>query len=268
MRRSTRKRLSTALSAALIAGLAVVARRARGQRAHRLSSMTWSMGLPGGNGWFSFTAPSAGRHQPNTRGPAPRRRRPHSPSDGLGLRWDPGFYGGFGQDPGPTTRPARDHFNLWINPDAGQEFTLEFNLQGRDADARDPMTDEFQFDCVVSAAWPVRVSGGGWQLVSIPLSDFLDDNSLLPGGDGDARSPPVGNGHGRCRGRDRDRIRRQLPYRLLGLQPWGLRPRARSSTTSSRQWLGAALPGWAAPRLLHVPGRLSAIVDQQGPHTA
>ena len=88
-----------------------------------------------------------------------------------------GFYGGFGRT-SPTDITGTDHFNLWINPDAGQEYTLEVNLQ---EDAADP--DEFQYNCQVSATGPCATSGGGWQLVSIPLADFFDDNSFVTGGD-------------------------------------------------------------------------------------
>ena len=92
-----------------------------------------------------------------------------------------------------------NHFNLWINPDAGQQYTLEINLQEDDDadDAANPADDdEFQFKCVVSDAGPCAVSGGGWQLVSIPFSDFLDDNSYFTGGNGvlDPFPAPVGNG--------------------------------------------------------------------------
>ena len=54
--------------------------------------------------------------------------------------------------------------------------------------------DEFQFDCVVSDIGPCAVAGGGWQLVSIPLDDFFDDNSFLNGGNGVLDPTPVTRG--------------------------------------------------------------------------
>ena len=79
------------------------------------------------------------------------------------------------------------HFNFWINPDPGQDYTLEINLQDDDDGDNaigSPADDEFQYNCVVSPTGPCAVAGGGWQLVSIPLADFFDDNSFLFGGNG------------------------------------------------------------------------------------
>ena len=47
-----------------------------------------------------------------------------------------------------------------------------------------PDDDEFQYNCVVGPEGPCAVAGGGWQMVSIPLADFFDDNSFLFGGNG------------------------------------------------------------------------------------
>ena len=91
------------------------------------------------------------------------------------------------------------HFNFWINPDAGQSYTLEVNLQ--DDDNGDDMIpnpssddDEYQFDCVVGDAGPCAVSGGGWQFVSIPFTDFFDDNSFHNGGNAVFDLTPVSAG--------------------------------------------------------------------------
>ena len=106
----------------------------------------------------------------------------------------PGFFGGFGRT-NPVDLFSTTHFNFWINPDAvdgagrPQDYLLEINLQDDDnGDGAIPNPsaddDEFQYNCVVSPTGPCAVSGGGWQLVSIPLSDFFDDNSFHFGGNG------------------------------------------------------------------------------------
>ena len=80
-----------------------------------------------------------------------------------------------------------DHFNFWINPDADQDYRLEINLQEDDNEddaINPPDDDEFQYNCDVSPTGPCAESGGGWQLISIPLADFFDDNSFLTGGNG------------------------------------------------------------------------------------
>ena len=115
---------------------------------------------------------------------------------GWGSGGVPGFLGGFGRT-NPLDLSDRSHFNFWINPDAGQDYTLEINLQdddNGDGGISDPDDDEFQYNCVVSPAGPCAVSGGGWQLVSIPLADFFDDNSFLTGGNGVLDPVSVGNG--------------------------------------------------------------------------
>ena len=84
-----------------------------------------------------------------------------------------------------------------INPNDGQEYTLELNPQeddNSDGAANAPDDDEFQYNCVVSATGPCAVSGGGWQLVSIPLADFFDDNSFFTGGNGILDPTPVSRG--------------------------------------------------------------------------
>ena len=108
----------------------------------------------------------------------------------------PGFFGGFGRT-NPLDLSGTDTFNFWINPNPGQDYTLEINLQeddnGDDA-INQPDDDEFQFNCTVSPAGPCATSGGGWQLISIPLGDFFDDNSFLFGGNGILDAVPVSEG--------------------------------------------------------------------------
>ena len=50
---------------------------------------------------------------------------------GWGSGGTPGFYGGFGRA-NLTDLSGSDYFNFWINPDAGQDYTLEINLQDDD----------------------------------------------------------------------------------------------------------------------------------------
>ena len=134
---------------------------------------------PLANGWFAFNGSvGGGGIDANSTDLPPVDGGALSLQTGWGSGGNPGFYGGFGRTK-LTDTSGTDHFNFWINPDAGQEYALEFNLQ---EDALDP--DEFQFDCVIAAAGPCATSGGGWQLVSIALGDFFDDNSQLTGGDG------------------------------------------------------------------------------------
>jgi beta-glucanase (GH16 family) len=154
-------------------------------------------GDPFNNGWFSFGGSvGGGGIGPNSTDLPPANGGAFSLETGWGSGGTPGFYGGFGRT-NPVDISGTDHFNFWINPDAGQDYTLEINLQDDD-DGDDaigsPADDEFQYNCVVSAAGPCAISGGGWQLVSIPLDDFFDDNSFLTGGNGVLDPTAVGRG--------------------------------------------------------------------------
>ena len=136
-------------------------------------------GAPFDNGWFTFNgAVGGGGISPNSADVPPVGGGSFSLETGWGSGGTPGFYGGFGRGFEVDTS-GTDHFNVWIKPTAGQSYTLELNLQEAGADP-----DEFQFDCVVSDSGPCAVSGAGWQLVSIPLGDFSDDNSSIGTGDG------------------------------------------------------------------------------------
>ncbi len=152
---------------------------------------------PFGVGYFSFNGAGGGGISANLVEVEPTLGGLASLESGWGSGGTPGFYGGFGRtNPLDVTGP--DHFNLLINPAPGQEYTLEINLQDDDDGdgAVDPATnaDEFQFNCVVSASGPCAIAGGGWQAVSIPLSDFFDDNSFFTGGNGVLDLTNVENG--------------------------------------------------------------------------
>ena len=204
-------------------------------------------GDPFGNGWFAFNGDvGGGGIGPNTADLPPALGGAFSLETGWGSGGTPGFYGGFGRTI-PTDPSGTEFFNFWINPNGGQDYTLEINLQdddNGDGAINPPDDDEFQFDCVVSATGPCAVSGGGWQLVSIPLADFFDDNSFLFGGNGVLDPTPAvtrrqRRADQRRGGRDRHRRRRQLPHRLLGVQPRPDRARDRHRHRRLRERRGA-----------------------------
>jgi beta-glucanase (GH16 family) len=156
-------------------------------------------GDPFNNGWFTYTGGGGGGIGPNATDVPPADGGAFSLETGWGSGGTPGFYGGFGRT-SPSDLSGTEHFNFWINPDPGQDYTLEINLQDDDNGdnaINPPDDDEFQFNCVVSAAGPCATAGGGWQLVSIPLDDFFDDGSFLFGGNGVLDPTPAsrdGNG--------------------------------------------------------------------------
>ena len=154
-------------------------------------------GDPFGNGWFAFNGDvGGGGIAPNATDLPPSDGGLFSLETGWGSGGNPGFYGGFGRTY-PTDASGTEYFNFWINPNAAQEYTLEINLQdddNGDGSINPPDDDEFQYDCVVTASGPCAVSGGGWQLVSIPLADFVDDNGFLFGGNGVLDPTPVARG--------------------------------------------------------------------------
>ncbi|MGI9547261.1 MAG: choice-of-anchor D domain-containing protein [Flavobacteriaceae bacterium] len=139
-------------------------------------------GNPFANGWFTFNGNGGGGIDPNSEDLPPANSGVFSLQTGWGGGGNPGFYGGFGRT-NPVDTPEMTHFNFWINPNADQDYTLEINLQDDDNNDGNP-DDEFQYNLVVSPSSTEATSGGGWQLVSIPLSDFFDDNSFLNGGNG------------------------------------------------------------------------------------
>ena len=154
-------------------------------------------GDPFNNGWFAFGGSvGGGGIDANSADLPPSDGGAFSLQTGWGSGGTPGFFGGLGRT-NFTDLTSTDHFNFWINPDAGQDYTLEINLQDDDtsddlADAA--VDDEFQYNCVVSATGPCAVSGGGWQQVSIPLADFFDDNSFFTGGNGVLDAVPSASG--------------------------------------------------------------------------
>ncbi len=183
----TKKRRGTAAVAVLLVTSLLVAGPAVPPAAQAATTTVvfddMEHGDPFANGWFSFGGDvGGGGIAANSTDLPPFDGGAFSLETGWGSGGVPGFYGGFGRT-SPTDLTGLDHLNLWINPDPGQDYTLEINLQDDD-DADTAPDDEFQYNCVVAAAGPCAMAGGGWQLVSIPLADFLDDNSFLTGGNG------------------------------------------------------------------------------------
>ncbi len=158
---------------------------------------------PFANGWFTFTGGvGGGGIGANLVDLPPVDGCRASLEGGWGSGGQPGFMGGFGRRH-PMDLAGMTHFSCWIHPDAGQQYTLEINLQdddnGDDIIPSSPTAadDEFQFNCLVGPAGPTAVSGGGWQRLSIPLASFTDDNSFYFGGNGILDPIPVtagGNG--------------------------------------------------------------------------
>ncbi|MFK7844292.1 MAG: family 16 glycosylhydrolase [Rhodothermales bacterium] len=140
-------------------------------------------GDPDNNNWFTFDGMGGGISANDS---------DVSPTDGASFSLNAdypsasGYIGGFGRTNRLNLANAT-HFNFWINPQAGQSYTLEVQLQDDDnGDDLIPtpssVDDEFQFNCVISASGPCATAGNGWQLVSLPLADFFDDNSFHIGG--------------------------------------------------------------------------------------
>ena len=149
-------------------------------------------GNPFGNGWFTFNGSVGGGGLDPNATDLPPGGGQFSIQTGWGSGEVPGFLGGFGRT-SEVDLTGMLYFNFWINPDADdkygnqQDFLLEINLQdddNGDGAIGNPNDDEFQYNCVVAATGPCAISGGGWQQISIPLSDFFDDNSFLSGGNG------------------------------------------------------------------------------------
>jgi hypothetical protein len=150
------------------------------------------------NAWFSFDGGGGGGIGAST-SDVPTEGCNASLTAGWGSGGNPGYLGGFGRTR-RTDLSRRTHFTFWINPDADQDYTIEINLQDDDdgndgiAEPPDGADDEFQFDCLVSPTGPCAIAGAGWQRVSIPFTDFYDDNSYHYGGNGVFDAVPTDRG--------------------------------------------------------------------------
>jgi hypothetical protein len=154
-------------------------------------------GNPFGNGWFSFNGGvGGGGLDANFTDLPPANGGFASLQTGWGSGGVPGYFGGFGRDK-TMDITGMTHFSFWINPDPGQDFVLEFNIQeddDGDGAISNPGDDEFQYSCVVGPTGPCAISGGGWQLVTVSLNDFVPDNSFLFGGNDILDTRPVAEG--------------------------------------------------------------------------
>lgn len=155
---------------------------------------------PFSNGWFQFNGNvGGGGVGANTTDLPPIDGCRASLESGWGSGGAPGFVGGFGRL-NPMDLSTATHFTMWINPDAGQHYTLEINLQDDDngdnsiPGSPDGADDEFQYVCEISSAGPHAVSGGGWQRLTVPLDAFEDDPTFHFGGNGVFDPVPVSGG--------------------------------------------------------------------------
>jgi beta-glucanase (GH16 family) len=177
-------------------------------------------GNPFGNGWFSFNGGvGGGGLDANFTDLPPANGGFASLQTGWGSGGVPGYFGGFGRDK-TMDITGMTHFSFWINPDPGQDFVLEFNIQeddDGDGAISNPGDDEFQYSCVVGPTGPCAISGGGWQLVTVSLNDFVPDNSFLFGGNDILDTRPVAEGgNGQLQKMVPDRYRQRRCSRCPG----------------------------------------------------
>ncbi len=165
-------------------------------------------GNPFGNGWFAFGGTvGGGGIGPNFGDLPPIDGGAASLETGWGSGGVQGYFGGFGRT-NPTELVGVTHFNLWINPDRldgvgrVQDYVIEINLQDDDnGDGMIPFPpdgndDEFQYNLTVGppGSGAEVITDGGWQRISIPLSDFFDDATTHFGGNGVLDAIAPGNG--------------------------------------------------------------------------
>ncbi|NNE43530.1 MAG: family 16 glycosylhydrolase [Gemmatimonadetes bacterium] len=154
-------------------------------------------GNPFGNGFYQFPGSvGSGTIAAQFATAAPGEGCGTSLSAAFGSGGTPGFYGGFGRN-WPLDLTGQTHFSFWINPAAGQNYNLEVNLQdddNGDGSITVGPDDEFQKVIVVSPSGGDVVAGGGWQKVTIPFTDFVDDNSFWNGGNGVFDPTPASGG--------------------------------------------------------------------------
>jgi beta-glucanase (GH16 family) len=154
-------------------------------------------GNPFGNGWYAFNSGiGGGGLGANYSDLPPSNGGSVSLQAGWGSGGAAGYLGGFGRR-NPMDITGLTHFSFWINPDAGQDYRLEINIQ-EDDNGDNVLTqaadDEFQYVCHISPSGPCAVSGGGWQLVEIPISSFVPDNTYLYGGNNVLDTVPTSQG--------------------------------------------------------------------------
>ncbi len=183
-------------------------------------------GDPFGNGWFSFNGAVGGGGIGAERRPAARRRWRVLARDRLGLGRRARLLRRLRSH--QPDRPV-GHRVLQLLDQPRRRPGLHARDQppgGRQRRRRATRPTTTSSSSTASSRRPARARsrGGGWQLVSIPLADFFDDNSFFTGGNGVLDPTPAGRG-----GNGElinvvvavigTRLRRQLPHRLLGVHP-------------------------------------------------
>lgn len=154
-------------------------------------------GAPLNNGWFSFSSNIGGGDISGFSSDLP-------PSDGgshslkvdFGSGGQAGYIGGFGKSLSYDVT-GMQWFEFWINPAANQHFSLEMNIQDDDDSSGNIETnldEEYQYVCEISNAGPCAIAGGGWQLIKIPLDEFIRDTSYMSGGNLTLDTAEGGNG--------------------------------------------------------------------------
>ncbi len=155
---------------------------------------------PFANDWLTFNGPNGGGSIFGVAGDVP-------PFEGeatsLGVSFGsgglPGYQGGFGRTK-PMNLEDATHFELWISADPGVEGTLSINLQDDDngdgSIPNPPLGHDDEFQTVLSVGGPGSAveAGAGWQHLVVPLTDFVDDNSYLFGGNGFLDAVPTSSG--------------------------------------------------------------------------
>ena len=154
-------------------------------------------GNPLGNGWFQFNGSVGGGGIGSSSTDLPPAGGGFvSLQSGWGSGGVPGFLGGFGRNKAMDIT-GMTHFSFWINPDPGQSYVLEFNIQdddNGDGVITNAADDEFQYSCQIGPSGPCATSGGGWQRVTVPLGAFVPDNSYVFGGNDILDTKPVSEG--------------------------------------------------------------------------
>lgn len=154
-------------------------------------------GNPFANGWFAFNGGvGGGGLDANFTELPPANGGSASLQTGWGSGGVPGFFGGFGRNKALNIT-GMTHFSFWIKPDPGQNYALELNIQdddNGDGVITNAADDEFQYICQIGPSGPCAISGGGWQLVTVPLSSFVADNSFVFGGNDILDTQPTSAG--------------------------------------------------------------------------
>lgn len=154
-------------------------------------------GNPLGNGWFVFNSGIAGGGLgSNSTDLPPTNGGSASLQAGWGSGGQAGYFGGFGRTQALNIT-GKTHFSFWIKPDPGQNYLLELNIQdddNGDGVITNAADDEFQYNCQIGPTGPCAISGGGWQLVTVPITSFVADNSFVFGGNDILDTTPVSGG--------------------------------------------------------------------------